>query len=295
MRRAIHLLSLAAAALLVAACGTLTHLAYSNAALAYSSLPPMIAWAVDDYVDMHGGQKEWVRTRIDRLMHWHRTHELPVYRRFFEKVLAETNEPFTLAEVGEAWQDLRAAYRRSMEQLLPDVAEFLVQVDADQVAQMEKKFAEETRRLRREARRGTPEERLERRVKRFAQHLDSWIGDVTDAQRTLIENHFRGFPDLFEERMAERQRRHVDTMALVRSKPSRDQMLLALRRLMLEEGYRKPEYRASLADRERRMFEMVAALSATLNAEQRAHLQRRIRGYLRDINTLTAEKAGARG
>jgi hypothetical protein len=70
------------ACLLLAGCTTLTHLAYSNAALAYRNLPPMLAWMVDDYVDMSGGQKEWVRERIGRIMHWHRAHELPEYRRF---------------------------------------------------------------------------------------------------------------------------------------------------------------------------------------------------------------------
>jgi hypothetical protein len=33
---------------------------------------------------------------------------------------------------------------------------------------------------------------------------------------------------------------------------------------------------------------MVAALSASLSAEQRAHFQRRIRGFVRDITELTA-------
>ena len=290
MRRALHTLLLAAAAAVLAACTTLTQLAYSNAAFAYTNLPPMIAWAVDEYVDMTGGQKEWVRGRIDRLMHWHRTQELPEYRRFFEKVLAESREPFTMGEVGEAWEDLRRAYRRSMAQLLPDVAEFLVQIDAEQMAQIEKKFAEETRRIRREARKGNAEERFERRVKRFSQHLEGWIGDVTDSQKAIVETYFRGFPDVFEERMAERQRRHVETMALIRSKPSKEQMLAGLKRLMLADDWRKPEYRAGLVDRERRMFEMVVALSASLNAEQRAFLQQRIRGYMRDINTLTAQR-----
>lgn len=290
MKRAIRSVLLAAAALALAACASLTQLAYSNAALAYTNLPPMIAWAVDDWVEMSGDQKEWVRGRIDRLMHWHRTHELPEYRRFFEKVLAESAEPFTVAEVGDAYEDLRRAYRRAMEQALPDIAEFLSRVDSVQAAQMEKKFAEDTRKMVRESTRGTPEQRFERRVKRFVQHLEGWLGDVSDAQREIVEAHYRGLPQYFEERLAERRVRHTETMALIRAKAGKEQMLAGLRRLMLEsDTWRRPEYREKLAQRERRMFEMVAALSASLDAGQRAHLQKRIRGYVRDIRTLTVE------
>ena len=55
------------AALLVAACGTLTKLAYANASLAYKSLAPMATWMVDEYVDLDGYQKDWVRERASGL------------------------------------------------------------------------------------------------------------------------------------------------------------------------------------------------------------------------------------
>src|SRR5690349_1760076 len=94
-RRVASIVLLFAAALVLAACGGLTtKLAYSNAPLAYKNLPPLLAWMVDDYVDVHGNQKEWVRDRIERVMEWHRAHELPEYRRFLERVLVETREPF---------------------------------------------------------------------------------------------------------------------------------------------------------------------------------------------------------
>lgn len=289
--RSLRHLPALAAALLLAACGAVTQLAYSNAALAYSNLPPMMAWAVDDYVDMSGGQKEWVRGRIERLMYWHRTSELPQYRRFLERALSEAAEPFTIAEIREAWQELRALGRRTMEQALPDVADFLVQLDAGQVAQLERKFADDDRKFVRESLKGTPEERHGRRVKRFAYHLEGWLGDLTDAQRALIDAHYRSIPDFVEDRLAERRLRHAETMSLLRGRASREQVIAGLRRLVLEaDAWRRPEYRDRLDDRERRFFEMLAALSATLTAEQRSHLQGRIRGYMRDITTLSAER-----
>jgi hypothetical protein len=43
-----------------------------------------------------------------------------------------------------------------------------------------------------------------------------------------------------------------------------------------------------MRSRDERLFEMIAALSATLSPEQRAHFQKRMRGFMRDITELTA-------
>src|SRR5260370_35349373 len=88
MRRFLNVAVLAAAALLAAAC-TLTQLAYSNVSLAYNNAAPMLSWMVADYVDMSDDQKEFVRERFDRAFAWPRAQELPEYRRFFEKCLAQ--------------------------------------------------------------------------------------------------------------------------------------------------------------------------------------------------------------
>jgi uncharacterized membrane-anchored protein YhcB (DUF1043 family) len=287
-RRVQAILLLAACALL-SACATLTQLAYSNAAMAYNNLPPMISWWVDDYVDMSGGQKDWVRDRIERAMQWHRSHELPEYRHFFEHVLAESREPFTVEEIAQAYRDLRKHYHRTVEQLLPDIADFFLQLDAEQAAQMEKKFASDNRKFARESVKGTPEERTERRAKRFAGHMEGWLGSVSHEQRDMIESYYRGIPDLIEERLADRKVRHIETLSLIRSRPGKEEMVAGLRRLLIDtETWRRPEYVKKLADRDQRFFEMISRLSASLSPAQRAYLQRRIRGFMRDITTLTA-------
>jgi hypothetical protein len=288
MKRAAPTLLLLFACVLLSACSTLTSLAYSNVGLAYRNLPPMLAWMVDDYVEMHGGQKDWVRDRIARVMQWHRSHELPEYRRFLERVLAETYEPFTVQEVGDAYRELRVHYRRTVEQVLPDVADFLLQLDAEQAKQMERKFEEDNRKFVKESVRGTPAERRERRVKRFIDHLENWTGDLSDAQRELIQRHYRDIHDDAEERLGDRKYRHGETLALIRAKPPREQMIASLRRLLVDtDSWRRPEYVQKVRERDQRFFVMFSELSATLSAEQRTHLQKRIRTFMSDLNKLS--------
>lgn len=289
MTRRVQTLLLLLACALLSACATLTQLAYSNAAMAYNNLPPMLSWWVNDYVDMSHGQKDWVRERISRVMDWHRSHELPEYRRFLEHVLAESREPFTVEEVAAAYRDLRKHYNRTAEQVLPEVADFFLQLEAEQAAQMDKKFAEDNRKFVRESVKGTPEERTARRVKRFVGHMEGWLGSVNREQRGMIEGYYRDIPDLVEERLADRKVRQGEILALIRTRPAKEAMVAGLRTLFVEsQTWRRPEYQKKLAAREQQFFEMIARLSASLSPEQRSHLQARIRGFMRDITTLSA-------
>jgi len=163
--------ALALLALAAAGCSNaFTGLVYSNAALAYSNLGPMLTYIVDDYVDIDGAREDWVRVRIDRALAWHRAEELPRYREFFESILARSNAPFKAEDIAAHQREVRTAYHRLMQQVIPDSAEFLSTLDAADVQQIEKKLAEDNRKWVKESIKGTPEQRLERRVKRFISH-----------------------------------------------------------------------------------------------------------------------------
>jgi len=282
-------LLLAAVALAAASCGMATHLAYNNIATMYSNAAPMLAWMVDDYVDMSGSQKDWVKERFERTLAWHRTTELPEYRRLLETVAEKAEEPFRAEDVQQVYRELRAYYNRTAEHLLPHVADFLLQLDAEQVAQLEKKMADDNRRMARESGRGTPEERLRRRTERLFVHLEEFTGRLEPSQRALVAEHLRQNVDLTPERMADRRARQAELMALVRARPERERMIAGLRRLIIDtDSWRSAAYREKLRERERQTIGMLVALSQTLSRDQREHLQRRLRGYARDFRTLSA-------
>jgi len=287
MKRTIRILVLAAAAFLAAAC-SLTHLAYMNATLAYSNATPLLAWSVGDYVDMTDPQKDWMRERLARAMAWHRAEELPAYRRFLESVAARAEDGISADEAREAHRALRAHYHRALDHVLPDLAEFLAQLDPEQAQQLERRFADDNRKIAREAAKGTPEERRDDRVGKYRDHIEEFTGRLTDAQRALVAERIGAFADLTEDRLEDRRYRQKAIVALVRDKASREQMIPELRRLLIDtETWRRPDYLRKLRVRDEQMFEMVAALSATLSPEQRVNVQKRLRGFMRDITDLT--------
>ena len=287
-RRALNLVVVAAFALFATAC-SLTRLAYSNAAFAYSNATPVITCMVADYVDLSEEQKDWVRERLVRAFAWHRAQELPEYRRFFERVLAESQDAISVEEARLAHRDLRAYYHRTLERVLPDIAELLAQLNAEQVGQLERRFDKDNRKMLSDSLDGTPAERRERRAKRFLDHVEEFTGSLTDAQRELVVERVDALAEFTEDYLADRRYRQAGILALARSEAPREKMVAELKRLLIDsESWRSPDYLRKLRDRDRQIFEMIAALSATLSAEQRATFQKRVRGFLRDITELTA-------
>jgi len=280
-----------AAVVTLAACSsaTLTRLAYSNISFAYSNFASMVAWMVDDYVDLSHPQEDWLRERLARAMDWHRAEELPRYRRFFEEVLAKSAAPYTAEDIAAKHGEIRSAYFRVMEQLAADTAEFLGTIEPAQVAHMERKFAEENAKFVRDSTRGTPEERRERRVRRFVNHLEAWVGPLDGEQRAIVDAHYREARDFSDEFLGERRFRQSEMLALARARPPRAEMQAQLKRLFVDvEKWRRPEFIRAMRERDAKVFAMLAQLSGTLSPKQRAALQSRIRGFLQDITSLTA-------
>ena len=290
MPRPLHLAVLALAALAATAC-TLTQLAYSNVALAYNNAPPMVSWMLADYVDMSDDQKEFVRDRVGHAFAWHRAQELPEYRAFFERVLAQAEDSISVEEAAADHRDLRAYYHRALERLLPDMAEFLGGLDSLQVKQMQRRFDKDNRKMVGDANDGEAAERQEKRLERFATHLEQFVGSLDDSQRAMVAAYIATQSEMVSERMADRRYRQAAIMKLVQAKPPRDEAIADLRRIFIDtESWRSAEYQKKLRARDRQLFELIAKLSASLTPEQRTAFRRRVRGFMRDITDITASR-----
>jgi hypothetical protein len=287
-RRFAMLAALAAAALAVASC-SLTRLAYSNAPFAYANAMPMLAWIAGDYVDLSGEQKDSLRKRLKKAFAWHRAEELPEYRRFLESVAEKSAGAVSVEDVRAAERDLRTYYNRTVERVIPDIADLLLALDADQVSQLERKFAADNDKLVRESKEDSREERREARAAKFIGNVEEFTGRLSSSQRDLVRARLAGGGDLTGERLTDRRYRQGEALAMIRAKVPRERMIAGLKRLLIDtDEWRSPLFQMKLRERDERMFELIAALYGTLTPEQRANLQDRLHGFIHDIAELTA-------
>lgn len=277
MRRLLARALLAAlVALLAAACSSVTRVAYDNA-------PFAAAWMVDDWFDLHDGQRDWVKERLARLHGWHRASEMPAYERLLAETAARAARGLSADDARQVHREMRALWLRLVRRAIPDMADFLLQLHPEQVVFLARKFDEDNERTVRESVRGTPQERLERRQKRYLERIEDWTGRLSGPQRDLVRARVAAMGDLTGEWLGDRRFRQSETIALLRSKPTRAELEAGLTRLLVDsDSWRRPEYVAKMKARDEQVFAMVADLDATLTAEQRGRLHRRLAGYAAD-------------
>jgi hypothetical protein len=275
--------------LLLAAC--LAAAACSVSRIAYLNAPPLALWYVGGYFDMSDPQKAFFKERLSRAMAWHRQNELPEYRRAIEALIVKSQAKVEVDDVRAIYGLARNYYYRAVEHLLPDLADFVVQLDERQLGQAERKFADDNRKLVKESVKGTPEERREKLLKKYVDQFEEWTGKLSAPQREIIAEAVKGMADNTEDRLGDRRYRQVEALALARAKPPRDKLIAELRRLLIEtDTWRRPEYAKKMRERDERMFVAVSELTSTLTPAQRAHLQDKMRGYVKDISAILASR-----
>jgi hypothetical protein len=263
--------------LLLAACSAATRVAYNNAPFAGT-------WLVDDWFDLHDGQRDWVKERLARFMAWHRVNELPEYERLLQETAAKAGTRITADDARHTFREMRALYHRALRQAIPDMAVFLLLAHPEQADRLARKFAEDNERVVKESVKGTPAERLEKRVKRFIESVEDWTGRLSGPQRELVRARVAAMEDLADAWMSDRRYRQAETVALMRAKPPREAMIAGLTRLLIDsDSWRRPEYTAKLKARDEQVFALVGALDATLTAEQRTRMHGKVRGYAADV------------
>ena len=272
-----------AAALVLAAC-SVSRLAYLNA-------PPLALWYLGGFVDLTDPQKAFVRERLSNAIDWHRSRELPEYQKAIERLIVKADARVSVEDARATYKQARAYYDRSLEHLLPDAAEFINMLDDAQVAGIEKKFADDNRKILRDSVKGTPEERRERRAKKYVEQFEEWTGKLSREQRDIVLNGVKALPDLTEERIGDRRYRQTELVRLIKGNAPRPELVASLRRLLVDtESWRRPEYVRKLRERDERIFEIISELTGTLTPEQRASVQRKMRGYVRDISSIIASR-----
>lgn len=276
-------LAVAAAAALLAAC-SIGRFAYNNAS-------PVVTYMVDDYFDLSGDQEDWVRQRFGRLQAWHRASELPTYQRDLKDAVERTERELTVEDARWVNKTLRAYYNRLVEHALPDVAELMLQLDDVQARRFEERFAKESRKIEREMGKGRSEGRAKKRAEKLIDQIESYTGRLTPEQRDLVVARAHAMVDVTDMRLADRRQRQELVLALIRSKPDQAEAVAGLKRVLIEtDTWRKPEYVAALKQRDEELAVLLVELSRTWTPQQRASVQKKIRGYLNDVTSLIASR-----
>lgn len=277
-----------AALLSLAACSIAMKFGYGQAA------PFAFRW-LDGFVEFEPAQATRVRAALDDFMAWHRKTQLPDYAQLLARAEGELAGEATGERMCGWVQDVRVRLDTALDRAMPALVEVLPTLNAQQIANIERKQAERNEDYRDDFLQRDPAKRRRAAVKREMERAESFYGRLADEQRELITRSVAESPVDGERSYAERLHRQQDFLETVRrlsaapATPAREveaQIRAYVGRVERSprEDYRRyaervTDYNCSFA----------SALHNTTTSVQRRHAARKLKGYGDDFRALSGD------
>lgn len=255
----------------------------STVRFAYDNADSYIRWQAGKYLELEGEEADELDDRIDEFHAWHRVNALPKYVTVANEASQRFADGLSRADLVWGYDALRVQARESLHKAGELLAPLLDRLTPEQVAQIERRIAEENRLFYRENLRGTERERRARRAKNAINRLEDWVGKLTPAQVQRVREYAERAPMSDELRDRDRKRLQRDVVAILRARQARAR--LPARLAAWEQG-REPEYVKALDAWREQYFTMLMDVDRTLTPEQRKRALGNMQRYARDFAAL---------
>lgn len=265
--------------------------------LGYNNGPQLAWWWLDSYVDFNRDQAPLARDALDRWFEWHRPSQLPEYAAFLAVAQQAAMAPTTAAEVCRWQAAVRDKLEPSIDRALVLATDVLPVMGEAQWKHIEQRYAKGMDEMREDFLQPDLAARQKQSIKRARERSEQLYGKLDDAQLRVIASGVAASPFDPQVWMAERQRRHRDTMQtlrrLIAEKADRDQRLAALRALAERmERSSNPDYRAYQQVLSAYNCNLAAQIHNAATPAQRQRLRDRLKGWEDDMRALASPPPG---
>ena len=274
-------------AILLAACSSLR--------LAYNNADTLLYWWLDAYVDFDSEQKAEVKQDIGDFFRWHRKTQLQDYVHLLQKAQRQLYANPTQADLMADYVDIRDRTEALLLRSAPEIAEMALSLKPDQLESMEKKFAKNNADFRKKNMKGDAAEQNKFRYKKSMEQFELWFGGFSDEQEAIIRKASDARPLNNELWLDERIRRQLKIVTLARKimteQPSK-QVATQWVQDLIRSGFDRfgySERKAFFDSYTQSTVELIHTVVRISTPEQKAHAQKRMEGWIKDLNSLSAQ------
>jgi len=251
--------------------------------LAYDNADTYLHFRAQSYLDLDARGSDELDARIDEFFAWHRRSALPQYARVSDEAAKRVAKGLSREDVVWGYDSLVAHARQSLRYAAERVAPLLDRLTPQQVAHMERRFADDNRKFAREYLRGSEADRRKRRAKRWEQRLEDWVGNLSPVQAEKVRQFSERAPLYDDLRAKDRQRMQTEFVDMIRRREAQKRLPDWIANW--ERG-RDPAYLAASERFHQEFLALIQELDRTLAPEQRNRTVASFRNYAEDFRVL---------
>ena len=264
-------------------CGT-TRLAYNNA-------PSLSFWWLDTYFDFDSEQALRMRADLQTAHVWHRKDELPLVAAELANLKARALQNATPEQTCKLAADVQARVSAPLERLVPTIAAIAPNLSDAQLLHLEREFEKRNRSWREDYLDGTPQERIDHRLKQAAERTESFYGRLRPEQISWLRGQIVASDYDANVQYREILRRQQDallTLRQVRASKSTPAQAQAALMALLERSFASPDagYRQYMARILQQGCSVMTELHNGMSPPQRAKLLDTLQSYDDDLRAL---------
>lgn len=269
------------AALTLASCSTVK--------LAYNQADWLLVRYLDDYVALDTSQRERFESQLQAYLHTHRRERLPDYLVFVETTRERVTDGLTQREMSSIFASLQLLYRITAAETAPLVAPVLANLTPKQIDRLARKLAQDNREYTQDYLAGSQAERRKARSERVVQRVEKWTGRLTRQQNRLLSRFVKAFPDIATDWYDYRVAEQTGLLKLLRTGSDRDTILSYLLGWWVWQVRQPTRLEQKKEELDTALKTMLVTLDATLTAQQRRHLLRRLDRLANDLAELSSQ------
>lgn len=265
----------------------------SSVRLGYDQAPTLAWWWLDSRLDFDDRQTPRVKAALAQWFEWHRATQLEDYAALLAQARAESAANDLGADRICRWaMEVRGRAAPLLDRLAAPVAQIAVTLTPAQIDRLARRLAEDDDDLE-ELATLPARRRIERSAQRTVERYERFYGSLDEAQRAAVLEATKASPYDPRRRLAERQGRQAELIALLRrlsaEKPAAAQAELLVR-ASLAKLLNPPQddggaYQDAMWQHQCRL---AARLHASATPSQRRELAARFEGWERDARALAS-------
>ena len=267
----------------LAACSTLR--------LSYNQAPTAAYWWADRYVDFQDSQSPQVKQDLQTFFAWHRREALPPIQQQLQRWHGLLAQDISADQVCREFGWVQAQLRLMGEQGAAPLARWATGLRPEQIQRMQKKFDERNQDFAEEHIEAPAAERFQERLKENRKRWTDWYGRLSPSQVQALEQQLRASTWDAAVTLEERRWRQADLLATVqRTQQQPAQATAAIREHLLRYASASTPARENQRQQWLRQgCQQFADMHQRMSAEQRAHAQAKLQGYIDDVGALIAQ------
>src|SRR5690606_38752660 len=155
--------------------------------LAYRNLDLLVAWSLDDYLDLNRQQQARLRERLREHLAWHCRTQLPDDLDALQRVRQQIRQgELDERAIRSHYEDIRQAIQSVAVEITPTTVQLLRELDERQVSQLAEALARDHQEHLEKYLAAPLPQQIRERDERKGVRVDQWLGKLDDAQRQRI-------------------------------------------------------------------------------------------------------------